>query len=101
MKATSLCPPGRVWSSWRWLWHVLRGGRAGTYCRSSRCRGCRAWREAGVGACDQCALPARHLWRDEILLPPQPGDTEERVELGDLHRACLDHRPPPKELAHG
>lgn len=44
VRATDLPPAGRVWLSWRWLWHVANGGRIGTFCTSGRCRRCQAWR---------------------------------------------------------
>jgi hypothetical protein len=51
MNAEDLPPVfSRTWLSWRWWWHVSRGGRIGTYCRSSACRPCRRWREYMAGA---------------------------------------------------
>lgn len=54
----------------------------------------RLHRSLQVGRCDTCRRPATHLWRDEI---PIPHETEERFELGALHRACDAHRPPSRK----
>lgn len=40
------------------------------------------------GTCEACGAPATHLWRDEIDISTE---TEERYELGDLHRGCAAH----------
>lgn len=50
MKAEDVPPlSSSTWWSWRWWWHLVHGGRVGTYCSSSRCRGCSSMRELEAG----------------------------------------------------
>ena len=47
-----------------------------------------------VGVCDLCGKRATCLWRAEVPVPLEAGDTYVRYELGkQLHRGCDEHRP--------